>query len=732
MFNTFYLFSTTTLITCIASFLVGFFVIYKNNHSKQNFLWGLVSLSSAIWSLGLYEIINSSTESQAIFWNKILYLGAIFIPIFYYHFTVTSLGIERKKKINLIVYYIISFIFLFFNFTSKDFIAGAPPVAGFKFWLSVGYLYYFYFSFFVYLVISSFFHLARGIKVLSGNKRSQMNLIFLTGLVGFGGGVTNFFPQIFGIYPLGNYFVFFYVLIVSYAITVHKLMDIKLILRASIVYALSLLTVAFGFYILQKGLGQTILSFKNGILFVGIIVLIMCFDKIKDYYFHVANKYFFSSLYDINDVMIDINDILKTTFEVEDIYKKINDVIEGALHCEGIAILIYEKRRETYGVEYNNGFAIKKKVHFGGNKYIHDAFTAQGKIIAVSEIKEKIEFDKIRKTQVFKNLIKYGVELLVPLNTKEGNLGFLAIGGKMSNEDYNKDDYKLLEVASVDIAIALEKSLLYEKTQRFNIVLKNKVNQATAKLKFQNEELKTLDKMKSEFISVASHQLRTPLTANKWALEFLTENEKNKMTRSQRESLDEINQSNERLIKLVNELLNISRIDDGRLKVDPVPVDVAKLIKEQMKEFMPIARHKELKVIEKYEKLPLVKLDKDIITKAISNFLSNAIKYNRDGKRLWVSVKKYNRKELIIKIQDEGIGIPESEQKNLFQKFYRASNAATSNTEGTGLGLYIAKKAIEQSGGTLWFESKENIGTTFYITIPFKGSRRVKGEKGLV
>lgn len=265
-----------------------------------------------------------------------------------------------------------------------------------------------------------------------------------------------------------------------------------------------------------------------------------------------------------------------------------------------------------------------------------------------------------------------------------------------------------------------------EKIQSLN----QQLTAATAQLQVQNEQLKSLDKAKSEFISVASHQLRTPLTATKWALEFLATGEKGRLSKDQKETIGELQEENKKLVRLVNELLNVSRLEENRVAIQPVPCDFVKIVKDIVHEFHPIAEYKKLKVIEKYDTLPLINLDAAVLGKAIHNIISNGIKYNRDGKKLTVTIEK-DASNALLTVKDEGIGIPKAEQDKLFQKFYRASNAAASNTEGSGLGLYIVKSAIELSGGTVRFESVEGKDTTFFVTLPLSGSKSIEGEKSL-
>ncbi|MEK7102970.1 MAG: GAF domain-containing sensor histidine kinase [Patescibacteria group bacterium] len=412
---------------------------------------------------------------------------------------------------------------------------------------------------------------------------------------------------------------------------------------------------------------------------------------------------------------------LRATLELKTIYESIFKTLEPAFHQKKFAIMLFDEQSGYYNPVYTNNISLNSDT-VAGNKVC--------KFVIKYDKPFSLEDEHAHIPAGFQSLRKLGVEIVNPLNIKGKCVGLMLFGAKESGDRYNEEDFSVLDITGTQAAIAIDNARLYEEVKHFNEDLQKKVALATKKLQQQNGKLKELDQMKSEFISVASHQLRTPLTATKWALEFLLKGEDGKINAKQKESLTEMSIMNTRLITLVNELLNISRIDEGRLKIEPKPINVAEAVKSSLAEMLPIARKKNLSVVQHYDKIPSIKLDPNIISKAISNILSNAVKYNRDGKHLWVSVRK-NKEHVLIVIQDEGIGIPVKEQGQLFQRFYRASNATSSSTEGSGLGLYIAKSVLEMSGGTIVFESKEGVGTTFTITLPLKGSKARAGEKSL-
>lgn len=231
---------------------------------------------------------------------------------------------------------------------------------------------------------------------------------------------------------------------------------------------------------------------------------------------------------------------------------------------------------------------------------------------------------------------------------------------------------------------------------------------------------KIIEKLKTEFVSISAHQLRTPLSAIKWTLRMLLDGDLGEITKEQREFLEKTYQSNERMIKLINDLLNVTRIEEGRFIYKKSLVDFRDVVEKIIETYRDEISRKEIKL--KYrkpeEKFSLF-VDEEKISLAVQNLIDNAIRYTPQGGEIEVELKK-GEKEILFKIKDSGIGIPEDQKERIFQKFFRAANAMKFVTEGTGLGLFITKNIIEAHGGKIWFESKEGKGTTFYFTLPIK------------
>ncbi len=230
--------------------------------------------------------------------------------------------------------------------------------------------------------------------------------------------------------------------------------------------------------------------------------------------------------------------------------------------------------------------------------------------------------------------------------------------------------------------------------------------------------IKEIDKVKSEFISLASHQLRTPLSSIKWLCELFWQEDVSNLTADQKEVVQKVQNENERLIKLVNSLLNVSRIEAKKINVSPELVDFNNLVKKAVESHRQGIANRNLTLTESYQSgLPTVLLDPKLATEAVGNLISNAVKYTPTGGKIKVTTELRNN-QAVLSVQDTGIGIPVNDQRRIFDRFFRASNANATLTDGNGLGLYFVKWVAGEHGGGVWFESKENIGSTFYLAFP--------------
>ncbi|MEK7588365.1 MAG: PAS domain-containing sensor histidine kinase [Patescibacteria group bacterium] len=231
---------------------------------------------------------------------------------------------------------------------------------------------------------------------------------------------------------------------------------------------------------------------------------------------------------------------------------------------------------------------------------------------------------------------------------------------------------------------------------------------------------KEIDKAKTEFVSLASHQLRTPLSTINWYTEMLLAGDAGKLNEEQKKYLDEVYKGNQRMIGLVNALLSVSRMDLGTFILEPEPIDIVLLIENVVEEQKFAIKEKNIQLsLDFGQNIPIIQADPKLFSMVVQNLLSNAVKYTPVKGKIKISLSlNYIDRNILFKINDTGYGIPKNQQDKIFKKLFRADNVREKDTEGTGLGLYIVKAIIDNSGGKVWFESKENKGSTFYVQLP--------------
>ncbi len=230
------------------------------------------------------------------------------------------------------------------------------------------------------------------------------------------------------------------------------------------------------------------------------------------------------------------------------------------------------------------------------------------------------------------------------------------------------------------------------------------------------------NQMKSEFVSITSHQLRTPLSIIKWTLNAIMDEHSEVFTGAQREYLLDMEKSNQQMIDLVNDLLNVSRIEQKRLKFEPQEINLVTITQNLTKQYAPFAQQNKITINTTFKNAASAAwADPKKIKIVMQNLLDNAIRYSIDkGSTITISIRHSSDDRILWEIEDEGIGIPKEEQNKIFQKFFRSQNTARYKTQGTGLGLFIAKAFIAKSKGKIGFKSAEEKGTTFWFELPTK------------
>lgn len=308
-----------------------------------------------------------------------------------------------------------------------------------------------------------------------------------------------------------------------------------------------------------------------------------------------------------------------------------------------------------------------------------------------------------------------GIYALKSLHTESGIKGLYVLGEKFSQEIFTRQDATLMHTITEISDLSIERALFYNQIQSFNATLQQRINHATQKLRLANTRLKTLDSMKDDFISMASHQLRSPATSVHEALQMLGQFD---IPAGERNKLIELAEaSSERLVTVITDMLSIARIQAGHFTIERSDVDVATLVDRAILEASGIAKHRGVRLEFLCPEKPIViRADRSKVNEMMSNYIDNALAYSPAGSTVQITLKTAEGR-VSFEVTDRGIGVPVSERKDLFRKFFRATNARKEQPNGNGIGLYVVKNIAQAHGGDAYYESQTD-GSLFGFWLP--------------
>ncbi|MDD5144817.1 MAG: ATP-binding protein [Candidatus Pacebacteria bacterium] len=698
----------------------------KNKGSATNIMFGMLCVATFWWQFSWFLLFNTGSETVAGYLVKIGYMGIILIPLFFFHFLISFFKITEKiDRYLLYSAYAISFVFEIILITTNHFVYGFYKYF-WGFYPKAGVLHPFFLLFLFFLAIWLFYR-----AISSLRKQGNFNLIekrqikyVLWAFIFYIFASSDFLIN-YGIefYPLGFLFILIFLGIIAYTIVRYRFMDIKFILGRGAVYLFSLLTII--------GLATLLTSFGNGflpyisaqVLRIGILIIsILCFQPVFQFFEKIASKYFYYPFYSSQRVLTDLGKSLTQFLDLEKLSSLIANTLSDTLKLEKVAIVLKDRETGRYENKKNIGFNGGKNPSFVENNFLVDWLRRNKKPLISEEIALYIKDEPEERNlleEIHKEMKKNGVSLYLPLLIEENVSGIIVLGNKLSNDPFSEQDIELLETLSSQASIAFQNANLYSEIKEFNAKLEQEVDKRTKELTEAYEELKRLDRAKSEFVSIASHQLRTPLTAIKGYISMMLEKSYGELSGKMVKPLENIYTSNERLIKLVNDLLNISRIEAGKTELTPEEASPEDLIQSIIQELKGSAQSKHIKLLfEKPEKdLGKIYIDTFKMRQVIMNIIDNAIRYTAQGE-VSISVKIW-RGNYRIAIKDSGAGMTKEEISQLFKSFSRGKAGNRFWTEGAGLGLYIAKKFIDLHNGKIWVESSgKGKGSTFVIELP--------------
>ncbi len=705
-------YSISALVNFILSFTLGGIVLTKNPKSKINLTFFLFAITVAFWSLSYFFWQIATSEIKALFWARMLMAFAIFIPAFYLHFFFSLAG-NYKKKILIATYAVFSIFFLIDLLTSQ-FVVGMKPVFSFRFWPIPGTVFHLFLLVWGAYVVYSTYLLYSLLQKSSGLTKMQTRYLLLGMVIGFAGGSTNYFLW-YGIpiLPVGNILVSVYVAMTAYTIIRHRFLDIRLVIARTIAYSLliaiiSVFYVAATFVLSSIFLGSAASGNQFLIYTILTIIVALSFERVRHIVEKLTDKIFFKGRYDFNELLSRLGSIMSTNIELKPLTTQIlQTLIEQMRISKGAFLILGEGVASIYDI-----------IEIG---FPHKLSLIYSQISAFFPFSQVIVFDELEENHLKSLMRDMDISVVKILKVKDQIGGLLLLGEKASGEIYSDQDLKVLEILAPEMAVAIQNSQSYDKIKKFNVILSQEVREATSDLQNANNKLKQLDQLKDDFVSIASHELRTPMTAIRSYAWMALHRSDVPLSPTLEKYIARILISTERLINLVNDMLNVSRIESGRIEINPEPVDVLSLTRDIVDEvYYSKSEEKSIQFIVSDRQVPKAFADPDKLGQVFLNLVGNSLKFTPNGGKISFDFFS-DGKTVEISVSDTGVGIPREDLSKLFHKFGRLDNsyAASATSGGTGLGLYISKNLVELMHGKIWAQSEGlNKGATFIVALP--------------
>ncbi len=661
----------------------------------------------------LGSIIDSSDLSLNFYkLNGVAVLGFIFS--FYYFFVDKFLKIKRHIFIDLFVIIGALALSLALVFTGAIVISSSKQNIVFGDFVSLIY----YFAISVAAIIVYFG--ARKYSQLSVSEQIRMRYLLIGVAIFIAANIVfnAFIPAIFSTtqyQKFGDFSFIFFLILTAYAIVRHRLFDVRLAIVRSVTYALVLVSLACLYldivFIISGIFNKEMASpsqIASGV--VTSLILAFVFQPLKRFFDKVTNKIFYKDNYNTDDFFTRVNESLTTTTDLRSLLERISHEIGNTLKSE--QTFFYISTDDDHYI--SAGTQHHRQLPKADADKLGELCGTTGDIVIASMLEPD---DEVRRL-----MLSHRIELILPLIESNKIIGYLCLGEHRSNSGYTNRDVKALNAVSDEIAIAIQNALAVQEIREFNSTLQQRIENATKELRASNSILRQLDKTKDEFVGMASHQLRTPLTSVKGYISMVLEGDAGKVSDMQRKFLEEAFMSSERMVRLIDDFLNVSRIQNGKFMIDKHEVDLSKVVEQEIDSLQPSAKMRNLKFIYNLPKdFPLLNVDEGKIRQVIMNFADNALYYSHDNTSITINLF-VDGKDVVLTVKDTGIGVPINEQSQLFSKFYRASNARKQRPDGTGVGLYLAKKVIDAHNGKIIFLSIEGKGSMFGFRLPIKQS----------
>ena len=702
------------LVALLLNVTLAAITLLRNASSRLNRIFAYFVTSMAIWNGGVFMLRQSPDPATAYFWEIVIHVGLVMVPAFYYHFVLIFLDATSKRRRSLAFVYGLSALFSVLNVIGSPLFMKGVTTTVWGWAPAPGPLYLpFFLEVNAVLVLGPVLLLrARRRSMESSFRRNRAMMIVLATLVTLAGGfvdfarfiVARFVPAAEHFYPLGIPANMIFALLLGLSIVRYRLFDVSLAVRKGLAYVVAGGAVT-GMVVgiartLERYFGWDDIEVLWVVVPVGVGIALLLNPASA-----AMSRLMMSKRRGCHDALVTLS---KRMSSILNFGKLVDTLVLGLVrgvpltHC---AVLMFDRESNTFVVareEWATDRVGAIRPLYASSTIVRWLQREEG-VLVKEEVKlnprmaEHFEAAEGELDEVLANLI-------VPLKVEQNLIGILLLGEKLSGEIFDADELQLVSVLANQTAVALENARLYDELASSNV------------------RLMQASRHKSQFLASMSHELRTPLNSVIGFSKVLMNEIDGELNPTQQTYIRSIHNSSSHLLQLINGVLDISRIEAGKLEVRREPVDLNELIDGCLASATALAQGKPVRIERDVaESLPVVEGDATKLRQILLNLLSNAVKFTAAG-RVVLRVRP-TTDSVHFMVADSGPGIREEDLQRIFEPFERVQNPQTAEVGGTGLGLAVSKKFVELHGGRIWAESQQHRGSTFHFTLPASTAR---------
>ncbi|QQS22049.1 GAF domain-containing protein [Candidatus Saccharibacteria bacterium] len=516
---------------------------------------------------------------------------------------------------------------------------------------------------------------------------------------------------------IGPIFTLLFTFSIAYASVKYSMFDLRRTFAVSLAYIFASSIAALIYIGAVWTVSNMIAEGVTSRLVLGVVYTMLALlvattiTPLKTSFDKLTASLFLRERYNPEEALDSFGDAILDDIEVSSIATKAGEVMANVMHPEYSAIVLLER-----------GSLVKAHAVYGASSKGDKIAECTDELDTVTRMNQVITIDGVNTVPqtTVRPLLRLGIAVVARMQVKDQTVGYIVVGEKRSGDIYSSSERLMIATMANEMALAILNTQRFDEIQSFNARLKREIDSATRELRASNKKLLDMDATKDEFVSMASHQLRTPLTSVKGYISMVLEGDAGKISPSQRQLLEEAYTSSERMVHLIGDFLNVSRLQTGKFMIDRRQVDIAKIVEQEVDSIRQIAATHNMSIIyKKPQRIPQLYLDEGKLRQVIMNFIDNAIYYSPESTSIVVKLG-CEEGNVVLRVIDKGMGVPDDVKDRLFSRFFRADNARKQRPDGTGIGLYLAKKIIDGHHGTLVFESTLGKGSTFGFRLPIK------------